>query len=192
MTDRLVRFASSVMERRVSRRGFLSRMALGGSALAVAPIRFLTRPLSAEQTVHCSDCSSGSLCCDGWTAFCCQVTAGNSNFCPPNTYRGGWWKCTSYRGTNLCDPQNIRYLIDCNLLPGNSCSEGCHCANNDCGQRSTCCNVFKYGQCHVEITQITPIVCRMVRCRNPCEIWPDCNCTYKQDDNTCAHEAGCL
>lgn len=192
MTDRLVSYASSLMERRISRRSLLVRLAMGGSALAVAPIRFLTRPLSAEQTIRCSDCSPEALCCDGWTAFCCQVNPGNGNYCPPNTYRGGWWKCTSYGGAQLCDPQNVRYIVDCNLLPGFTCAEGCHCADNQCSNRGTCCNVFKYGQCHVEITQVTAIVCRMIRCRNPCEIWPDCNCTYKQDDNTCGHEAGCL
>jgi hypothetical protein len=192
MTDRFVRLATAAMDRRVSRRNLLVRLAMGGSALLVSPIRFLTRPVTAAQTIHCSDCSPGALCCDGWTAFCCQINPSGANYCPPNSYRGGWWKCTNYKGTQLCNAQNVRYLIDCNLLPGQTCSGGCHCANNQCAQRGTCCNNFKYGQCHVEISQVTPIICRMVRCRNPCEIWPDCNCTYKEDNNTCAHEASCL
>jgi hypothetical protein len=192
VSDRLLRFATSVMDRKVSRRSVLVKTAIVGSALAVGPIRYLTRPLSAEATIRCSNCSPGALCCDGWTAMCCQLNPGGGNYCPPGTYRGGWWKCTNYRGTQLCNAENVRYIVDCNLIPGTSCADGCHCANNDCANRGTCCNVFKYGQCHVEITQITAIVCRMIKCRNPCELYADCNCTYKEDNNTCTHEAGCL
>ena len=192
MSERLVRAAASMLERRVSRRGILVRLATGGSALAVAPLRYLLRPLSAEGVISCADCSSGSLCCDGWTAFCCTVNPSGGNYCPTNTFEGGWWKCTNYRGTQLCDDQNVRYYIDCNLRPGQTCAGGCHCAGNSCGHRSTCCNVFRYGQCHTEVPEVTPIVCRLIKCRNPCELWPACNCSYKQDDNTCAHEEGCL
>jgi hypothetical protein len=192
VSDRLVRFATNVMDRKVSRRSVLVKTAIVGSALAVGPIRYLTRPVSAEATITCANCSSGSLCCDGWTAMCCQINPGNGNYCPPGTYRGGWWKCTNYKGTQLCNPENVRYIVDCNLIPGTSCTGGCHCADDKCANRGTCCNVFKYGQCHVEVTTITAIVCRMIRCRNPCELWADCNCTTKVDDNTCTHEAGCL
>ncbi len=192
MSDRLTRFATSLMDKRVSRRNILVKMAMGGSALAVSPIRYLTRPLTAERTITCADCSPGSLCCDGYTAFCCQVNTDGGNHCPPNTFRAGWWKCTNYTGTKLCDPQNVRYYIDCNLRPGTTCPQGCHCANDNCGQRGTCCNIFRYGQCHTEIPDVTAIVCRMIRCQNPCEIWADCNCNLKVDDSTCAHEAGCL
>ena len=135
MSDRLLRFATSVMDRKVSRRSVLVKTAIVGSALAVGPIRYLTRPLSAEATIRCSNCSPGALCCDGWTAMCCQLNPGGGNYCPPGTYRGGWWKCTNYRGTQLCNAENMRYIVDCNLIPGTSCADGCHCANNDCANR---------------------------------------------------------
>ena len=46
MTDP-VRFAAETLERRTSRRGFLVRAAVLGSALAVAPLRYLLRPATA-------------------------------------------------------------------------------------------------------------------------------------------------
>ena len=39
--------ASGYLERRTSRRGFLVRAAVVGSALTVGPIRYLVRPQSA-------------------------------------------------------------------------------------------------------------------------------------------------
>src|SRR5438094_6583076 len=76
----LVDAAARALERRTSRRGFLARLALAGSAAAVAPMRYLLRPLSPMAVIRCSDCSPGALCCDGWTVFCCTLTGSNS--CP--------------------------------------------------------------------------------------------------------------
>ena len=70
MTDRLVSAASRLLERRTSRRGMLVRVAIGGSALAVAPLRYLLRPGSAEAVITCRNCRPGARCCDGWTEFC--------------------------------------------------------------------------------------------------------------------------
>ena len=63
--DRVV----TAFDRRVSRRRLLVGVAQAGSALTVAPIRFLVRPLSALAIVTCSDCSGSDLSCDGWTTF---------------------------------------------------------------------------------------------------------------------------
>jgi hypothetical protein len=179
-----------VLQRRTSRRRFLARTALAGSALAVAPLRFLLRPVSAHDVVTCADCSSGDLCCDGWTEFCCKV--GSSNSCPDYTYMGGWWKCTDYQGGGLCSAEGVRYYIDCNRSPTSSCPSGCHCTNNNCGNRSTCCNVFRYGQCNTEIIGVTEVVCRMVTCEKPSTLFVNCDGTLFIDDLTCSHEAGCL
>jgi len=211
--DRVLDASVSFLEERVSRRSLLARSAFAGSALAVAPLRFLLRPVSAaevlarchgndcnhpppppQKTVRCRDCSHSSTCCSsGYTAFCCTVNPDGGNTCPPHTEPGGWWKCTNYRGSRLCSDRNIRYYIDCNVRPGHKCEGGCHCAADDCGQRHTCCVVFKYGQCHVG-THATAIACRVVKCRRPCEIYRgECNCGPLQvDDNTCSHEAACL
>ncbi len=184
--DRVV----SSLDRKVPRRRLLARAAVAGSALAVAPMVYLTRSLSAMAVVTCSNCRSGSACCDGWTAFCCQLTGKNT--CPANTFIAGWWKCTSYAGSQLCANQNVRYYVDCNRTPTARCDEGCHCTKNNCGNRSTCCNWFRYGQCNTEVAGVTEVVCRMVTCVNPSHLFVNCNSTMFVENATCAHEAGCL
>jgi len=182
--DRVV----SGLNRRLPRRRLLVRAAVVGSALAVAPVAYLTRSLSAMAVVTCSDCRSGGACCDGWTAFCCQLTGKNT--CPSNTFIAGWWKCTSYTGSRLCDDQNVRYYVDCNRTPTAGCT--CKCANNNCSHRRTCCNVFRYGQCNTEVAGVTEVVCRMVTCSNPSNLFVNCNPTMFVENATCTHEAGCL
>ena len=77
---------------RAERRG--SPLAEAASALAVAPIRFATRPVSASAVVRktCASCPSGSRCCGSYTAFCCTLPGGDNFGCPPNTFVGGWWQ----------------------------------------------------------------------------------------------------
>jgi hypothetical protein len=187
---KLVDRASSILERRTSRRSFLSKVALTASAIAVAPVKFLARPVNAMAVITCSDCSPGDLCCDGWTVFCCTLHGQNS--CPSYTYMGGWWKCTDYSGNGLCSTEGVRYYIDCNRTPTASCPNGCHCGNDKCSHRATCCNIFRYGQCNTEITGVTEVVCRMVTCAEPSTLFVDCNHTYFQDNATCTHDADCL
>jgi hypothetical protein len=158
VTDRLVTAASRLLSRRTSRGGFLTRVAVAGSAVAVGPLRYLLRPTSALGIVTCADCGPGAACCDGWTAFCCTIAGSNS--CPSYTFIGGWWKCTDYVGSNLCSVEGVRYYIDCNRLPARSCPAGCSCANGECDHRHTCCNVFRYGQCNTQVGTITEVVCR--------------------------------
>ena len=167
------------------------RFATAGSALTVAPVRYLMRPLSAMAVVTCADCSSRSACCDGYTTFCCSINNG-VNACPSYSYMAGWWKCTNYTGGGACSREGVRYYIDCNRTPTARCPGGCRCAQDSCGNRRTCCNRFRYGQCNTEITGVTEVVCRLVKCVNPCQLYVNCNCTYKQDNATCGHEAKCL
>jgi hypothetical protein len=188
VTRTLVRKAAKAVERRVDRRGFLARAAVAASALAVAPVRFATRPVSAAEVIHCSNCSSG-LCCDGWTTFCCTLTGANA--CPPDTYLGGWWKCTSYTGSGYCAGEGVRYYLDCNRTPGFACPAGCHCAGNQCAHRSTCCNVFRYGQCNTDVAGVTEVVCRVIQCVNPGYSYVNCNTSLMVENATCHHEEGC-
>lgn len=175
-----------------SRRSFLVRVALVGSALAVAPLRFLLRPQTAlAAIVRPSECLGGA-CSSGWTEFCCSLDGGR-NTCPPYAYVAGWWKCTDYRGHRLCADEGVRYYLDCNRRPGSAVPNGCHCAGGDCGGRRVGCNVFRYGQCNTHVALDTEVVCRVVVCEHPASI-PElnCNATYKEDDRTCSHEAPCL
>lgn len=191
MIDEVFERAVEALGNRFSRRRLLQRFATAASAMAVAPVAFATRPSPAIELITCSGCPGGSLCCDGWTTFCCVINKGN-NACPTDTYMGGWWKCTNYTGSGACHAEKVRYYIDCNRTPGFTCPGGCHCALDQCGQRSTCCNNFRYGQCNTEILGTTQVVCRMVTCRNPGDLFVNCNHTLFIDNATCSHEANCL
>ncbi len=187
----LVDGSARLLETRFSRRTALSRIAVAGSALAVAPVRYLLYPGTALGVVVPGSCRDG-LCTDGYTAFCCEIHHG-LNTCPPGTFIGGWWMCTDYRGHQLCQGTGVRYYIDCNNLPGQPFPGGCRCANDDCSHRRQACNVFRYGQCNTHIKGTTTVVCRVVTCEKPSRIDAfNCNGTVMIDDAVCGHEAGCL
>jgi hypothetical protein len=191
LPERLVTGSALLLERRISRRSALIRVTVAGSALAVAPLRYLLYPGTALAVVAPSGCSGG-LCTDGWTAFCCEINSG-LNACPAGTFPGGWWKCTDYRGRQLCSETGVRYYVDCNRLPGHAFPGGCQCAGGDCGNRRIDCNVFRYGQCNTQIGGVTEVVCRMVTCTNPGSIAGlNCSASVAVDNAVCAHEASCL
>jgi hypothetical protein len=183
--QRLAHSIGSRLERRLSRRS------AAGSALAVAPVRYLVRPGTAWAVIEPKHCKRG-LCADGYTAFCCEIERGR-NTCPDGSYIAGWWKCTNYKGRGLCHQEGVRYYIDCNRIPGTVFVGGCQCANGDCGRRRVDCNRFRYGQCNTQIQGATEVVCRLIVCQNPATVsGMNCNGTEMVDDNTCHHEAGCL
>jgi hypothetical protein len=191
VSERLVNGSAAFVERRISRRTALVRLATAGSALTVAPLRYLLYPGTALAALSPGQCAGG-LCADGYTAFCCEINSG-SNTCPAGTFAGGWWKCTDYVGRQLCHEQGVRYYVDCNRLPGTYFPGGCHCAHDTCERRRVACNVFRYGQCNPQVRGVTEVVCRMVVCENPSRI-PELNCSASLavDNAVCAHEAPCL
>jgi hypothetical protein len=191
MTDKIVRKTSEFIAAKTSRRSFLARSAVIGSALAVSPLRYLTRPESAyAAVVRPGECSSG-FCTDGFTEFCCSINSGE-NRCPEWAYVAGWWLCANYSGTKVCSNAGVRYFVDCNRRPNFACPGDCHCAEESCKCRRTCCVHFRYGQCHTNVEQLTNVVCRIVRCVNPATISGyDCNSTLFEDPSTCTHEACC-
>ena len=66
-------------------------------------------------------------------------------------------------------------------------------AHRQCARRRVDCNQFRYGQCNTQIEGTTEVVCRLMICQNPATVAGlPCNATVMVDDNTCAHEAGCL
>lgn len=164
---------------------------MAAAAFAVAPVRYLVRPGTAWAVLSPSSCGSG-LCTDGYTAFCCEIEAGN-NRCPDGCYIAGWWKCSNYTGHGLCHGHAARYYLDCNRLPGHTFPGGCQCANGTCGERRVDCNHFRYGQCNTQVGGVTEVVCRLVICQNPATVSGlNCNGTVAVDNNTCNHEWGCL
>jgi hypothetical protein len=177
----------------IARRSFLLRVAVVGSGLVAAPLRYLLYPGTAlGAVVGPWDCRSGN-CVDGYTEFCCEINEGGVNACPTGTFAGGWWMCTDYAGRQLCSEQRVRYYVDCNALPGDPFPGGCRCGNDNCNNRRVACNVFRYGQCNTHVEGTTAVVCRMVVCENPATISElHCSAALAIDDAVCGHEARCL
>lgn len=205
MTNWLVTRASTLLEERTNRRGFLSRMAMAGSALVAAPLTYALKPTSAFAaicTCSGSSCSCSAQCCDGYTEFCCTIYG--SNTCPPGSQVAGWWKAD---GSGFCDVSGVgkpRYYLDCNAscngcgcgssgLCSSSCSDcNCGCAQGSCNNRKACCTLFRYGQCGNHIECLGPIICRVITCTPPW-IWDEsCGTTSRTDNNTRFHDAPCL
>lgn len=198
MTRRLANSAGEWLARRTSRRGFIGRATLVGSAIAVAPLRYLLEPVTAEAVVRpsCPGCNNNpgsSACCDGYTEFCCSIYG--SNECPSDTFYGGYWRVHQYRGGGYCSftQPPVRYYVDCNANAGRGCD--CDCARNDCNCRQMCCNLYQYGNCHAERKGTgkngtdLPIVCRKVLCHNPAADTSVCSYTnVMYDDATEFHQ----
>nr|MDQ3574941.1 DUF346 domain-containing protein [Actinomycetota bacterium] len=188
MSRWLVERSSAALERRVSRRSFLTKTAIVGSALTVTPLQYILRPGTAYAAIcNCAgrgcDCTAG--CCDGYTEFCCVVHG--SNACPPGSFAAGWWKADR---SPFCSPDGTapRYYVDCNR-----CVEcGCGCARGNCNNRRTCCNHFRYGNCNLHVGCTGVIDCRVVTCTPPWVSIPGCTTTTLTDNATRYHDAGCL
>ena len=144
LTDRVAR----VVESRTTRRGFVNRSAMVGSALALSG-SYVLRPGTAYAAI-CScprrsgaatrECNCSDLCCDGYTEFCCQIYGKNS--CPADTVLAGWWKVDE---SSYCDG-TARYYMDCNQLnPPCACGPAgaCRAADSTCQCRS-CSKSFRW------------------------------------------------
>jgi hypothetical protein len=201
MSRTLAERAARALAPRMGRRGFLARTAMAGTALTAAPATYVLRPRSAYAAIcNCSGsrCDCGSLCCDGYTEFCCTVTG--MNRCPPGTLTGGWWKVDS---SGYCGG-GPRYYIDCNHQCGScgcggsgicsgSCSGArCSCARGSCGNRKWGCTGFRYGQCNQHVRCLGPIACRVVTCVPPWQRDPTCTTAVRVDNATRNHHRPCL
>jgi hypothetical protein len=200
VSTKLVERASSFLASRgTTRRSFLRKTAVVGSALAVVPADYLLRPGSAYAALcNCSgqSCACGSLCCDGYTEFCCTLTG--SNTCPPGTIPAGWWKAD---GSRYCN--GARYYIDCNATcrcgSGRICPDGCSnapwgcgCAKGDCNNRKAGCTSFRYGQCNQQVATVGRIACRVVSCDPAVLAYGNCAPTLAVDNSTANHNKPCL
>ena len=203
MTVRLVDRAGTAIAARTSRRGFITKSALAGSALATVPSAYVLRPGTAYAAIcRCNnqDCDCGQTCCDGYTEFCCTLTGENT--CPTDTVPAGWWKVD---GSSFCTASGApgpRYYLDCNARPAGPCGAGgvtratddcdCTCAEGNCNNRKACCTAFRYGQCNQSISCLGPIVCRVVTCTPPWRFDPTCTTASAVDNNTRWHNSPCL
>jgi hypothetical protein len=178
VAERVVARTAGILSGGHSRRRFLARTAVVGSALAVNPLTYLLKPGTAYGAV-CGTCG------DGWTAFCCTINNG-SNSCPPASFVAGWWKAD---GSAYCGG-GPRYIVDCNATCPTQCS--CHCAGAACDGRRVCCNQFRYGQCNQQISCYGPVVCRVAICITPWTYDPACSTHTLTDNATADHGAACL
>lgn len=182
LSERLVNRIAGLGGRRTSRRTFLTTATLAGTALAVNPWDYLTKP----QDAYASVCGPGATCDAGWSVMCCSINSGR-NTCPPNTFAGGWWKADR---SSWCGGA-ARYYIDCNALPGKHFT--CRCNKSNCDHRYVACNRFRYGQCNTKVKGVTPVVCRQISCTPPWELYPGkCGKSSATDNNTRLHSAPCL
>ena len=185
---------------RTSRRSFLARSTLTATALTVAPADLLLRPTTAYAAVCActpnNSCACGSLCCDGYTQFCCTINDG-VNACPQGSFPGGWWQAS---GSEYC--AGLRYYIDCQGECSCACGGGssfctgcdglvCECALGDCGNRVVGCNIFRYGQCNQQIACSGRISCRVVSCTPPYQLYSSCTTVSQTDNSTANHYAPC-
>lgn len=156
------------------------------TALAVSPFRYILQPITAYAAVcGCAggNCDCDSACCDGYSAFCCEVNNG-VNACPSGTFAGGWWRAD---GSIFCD--GTRYIVDCNAECGTNW--GCGCAQGDCGRRVSGCNHFRYGQCNQHVECAGAIVCRVASCVPPYQMDLGCSDETFWDNSTANHRADC-
>lgn len=178
MAERVVARTAGLLAGGHTRRRFLARTAVVGSALAVNPVSFILKPGTAYGAL-CGSCG------DGWTAFCCTVNGGK-NSCPPNSFVAGWWKADN--AAYCCG--GPRYIIDCNATCPTRC--GCRCSGASCDGRRTCCNQFRYGQCNQHISCYGPVVCRVAICITPWAYDAACSTRTLTDNATSQHGASCL
>lgn len=178
VAERVVARTAGFLSGGTSRRSFLAKTAVVGSALAVNPFDYVLKPGTAYGAV-CGTCG------DGWTAFCCTINSGR-NSCPPATFVAGWWKAD---GSAYCGG-GPRYIIDCNATCPTQCS--CRCAGAACDGRRTCCNQFRYGQCNQQISCYGPVACRVAICTTPWTYDPACSTYTLTDNKTRDHGAACL
>ena len=203
MSTTVVERASAFLGSRLSRRSFINRSAMVGSAVAVGSgVDLLLKPGTAYAAVcTCANttCGCGTTCCAGFSEFCCSINDGY-NYCPNDTIMGGWWKADN---SSYCN--GPRYYMDCHAVCGctTGCGDGwgfcepgcdgvtCGCGPDGCNSWVTGCFQFRYGQCNQQIDCIGRIVCRVVACVPPWTVDPTCTTTLAVDDSTAEMNAAC-
>ena len=123
---------------------------------------------------------------DGWTVFCCTINGGH-NSCPPGSFVG-----------RLVEGRQRGVLLRRRPATSSTATRAARrrapatAPAATCDGRRTCCNQFRYGQCHQEIACYGPVVCRVATCTPPWQYDPSCTSTSATDNATVNHGAPCL
>ena len=126
---------------------------MAGSALAVAPMRYLLKP----GTAYAAICSCAGSRLRLRLALLRRLhrlllfDQQRAELCPPGTFEAGWWRAD---GSSFCN-NGPRYYVDCNVQCGNT-SYSCQCGQGRCDHRRAACNQFRYGNCNRQIECFGP------------------------------------
>ena len=193
--------AAAPRSRGPSRRSFLQTTALVGTALAVAPTDFVLRPGSAYaralQRAAAQNCACGSLCCDGYTEFCCTMTGAQR-------LPAGHDRRRLVEGRRLAVLQRApllhRLQRDLSLRRRRGSARtaartrrgAAGARNGDCNNRKAGCTQFRYGQCNQQVATVGRIACRVVSCDPAVLVVGNCAPTLAVDNSTANHNKPCL
>jgi hypothetical protein len=153
---------------RTSRRGFLLRAGLLGTALAVDPKGYVLRPgHGVRRRVRPGAGAQQRL--DGLL----RHHQRRRQRLPAGSIAAGWWKSDR---ASLCGGK-ARYIIDCNATCARARRRARAPASarraagpararaglpGSCDQRKVCCNAFRYGQCNQDVRRSAGVHCRVV------------------------------
>ena len=182
MSTKLVAAASRALDTRTSRRGFLRRAAMVGTALVAAPPPSCFAPEAPMGRSFPANAVPGPRATTGGPSS--VATSPESTPALRGTWSpaGGGPKATrSATGTAATTWTATRPVAACSCGGSGTCAHTCvdlrcHCNHDNCGERKTCCTRFRYGQCNNQKACIGPITCRVVTCVPPWE-W-DSSCSH--------------
>ncbi len=196
ITERLVNRVSRHLGKRSTRRSFLVKSAVVGSALAVNPLQYVFRPGHRVRGDRVRP--RGRLCVgvDGVLLLGEQRPERVPARIHPRRLVEDR-QLLVLRWRRPVHPRLQRELGGCGCGSSGICAPGCYncgcrCNTGSCDQRRHCCNQFRYGQCHQELACVGPVVCRVATCAPPWQWDPTCTTTSATANATALHAAPCL
>ena len=191
----LVQRATSFLEARSSRRGFLVGTAVTGSAFAVAGVRFATRTRYCLCPGHRRQLPAGIPL----PRRIHRVLLFHQQRCQrvPTRLVRGW--VVARRLLEFLQWDSVLHRLHAGLLWADVQSGrphvvrgcvACQCGPS-CNNRKVYCNYFRYGQCHQEIPVSGPIACRVVTCVPPYVSDLSCTPASAVDNETAEHNTAC-
>ena len=196
VAEKVVGVVSSGLSSRSSRRGFLFRSTLVGSALALNPWRFLLRPGHRVRGVV----RTGRELLVGLDRLLLLDQRGQQ-LVSPRKHPG---RLVEDRPVGLLRRRRaLHHRLQRDLRHRAAAAAAASArrvvttaaaiaAPDRATSACVCCNQFRYGQCHQELACVGPVVCRVASCRPPWEVDPTCTTASATANETALHTAPCL